>query len=176
MAASSPSARVRFVAHTALYLALAVLLPIGFHAFGVAGRVFLPMHIPVLLAGFLAGPPSGLIVGLLAPGLSYLLTGMPPTYAVPLMSTELPIYGLVAGITYNRLRLNIYISLLVAMLLGRIMFGFSLFVLSIFIDLPYSAAAYFSTGGAVVSGLPGVIIQLVLIPVIVAAVKRQRQN
>jgi uncharacterized membrane protein len=159
-----------------LYLALAVLLPIGFHALGVAGRIFLPMHLPVLLAGFLAGPVSGFIVGMLAPGLSYVLTGMPPTYAVPLMSAELPIYGLVAGIAYNRLRLNIYLALIIAMLLGRIMFGVSLFVLSIFIDLPYSAAAYFSTGGAVVSGLPGVIIQLVLIPVIVAAVKRQRQN
>jgi uncharacterized membrane protein len=175
VANSSPAARVRFVAHTALYLALAVLFPIGFHVFGLAGRIFLPMHLPVLLAGFLAGPVSGLIVGMLAPGLSHLLTGMPPTYAVPLMSTELPIYGLVAGIAYNRLRLNIYLALIIAMLLGRLMFGVSLFVLGIFIDLPYDATAYLSTGGAVVSGLPGVIIQLVLIPVLVAAVKRQRE-
>jgi uncharacterized membrane protein len=158
-----------------LYLALAVLLPVAFHAFGAGGRVFLPMHIPVLLAGFLAGPLSGLLVGLLAPGLSNLLTGMPPTYAVPLMSTELPICGLVAGLAYQRLRLNIYVALLTAMLFGRIMFGLSLFVLGIFIDLPYTAAKFFSAGGAILAGLPGVVLQLVLIPIIVAAIKRDRQ-
>jgi uncharacterized membrane protein len=169
------STKVRFVSHTALYLALAVLLPVAFHALGAGGRVFLPMHVPVLLAGFLAGPLSGLLVGLLAPGLSNLLTGMPPTYAVPLMSTELPIYGLVAGIAYQRLKLNIYFALLIAMMFGRIMFGLSLLVLGIFIDLPYTAAKFFSVGGAIVAGLPGIIIQLLLIPIIVAAIKRDRQ-
>ena len=172
---ATSSTKVRFVSHTALYLALAVLLPVAFHAFGAGGRVFLPMHIPVLLAGFLAGPLSGLLVGLLAPGLSNLLTGMPPTYAVPLMSTELPICGLVAGLAYQRLRLNIYVALLTAMLFGRIMFGLSLFVLGIFINLPYTAAKFFSAGGAIVAGLPGVADQLVLIPIIVAAIKRDRQ-
>ncbi len=176
MASASSVSRVRFVAHTALYLALSVLLPIAFHAFGAGGRVFLPMHIPVLLAGFLAGPMSGLVVGILAPGLSNLLTGMPPTYAVPLMSTELPIYGLVAGIAYKRLRLIIYIAVVIAMLFGRVMFGLSLFVLGIFVNLPYTAAKFFSTGGAIITGLPGIIIQLALIPIIVAAVKRQRQG
>ncbi len=174
MAPSSPLPKVRFVAHTALYLALAVLLPIAFHAFGPGGRIFLPMHLPVLLAGFLAGPLSGLIVGIFAPGLSNLLTGMPPPYAVPLMSTELPIYGLVAGIAYNRLKLNMYLALIIAMVMGRVMFGLSLFVLALFIDLPYSAAKFFSAGGAIIAGLPGIILQILLIPLIVATVKRQR--
>ncbi len=164
----------RFAAHTALYLALAVLLPIGFHAFGMAGRILLPMHIPVLLAGFIIGPYCGVLVGLLAPGLSHLLTGMPPTYAVPLMSLELPMYGLVAGVAYNRLRLNIYIALVAAMLVGRLMFGAGLFALGIFMDLPYSAAAFFSTGGALWTGLPGIIVQIIIIPPIVAAVHRRR--
>ena len=166
--------RFRYVTHSALYLALAILLPIAFHAFGLGGRVFLPMHIPVLLAGFLVGPSSGVIVGLLAPLLSYLLTGMPPTYAVPLMSLELPMYGLVAGIAYRRLRLNIYLALALAMLVGRLMFGLGLFVLGMLIDLPYTAAAFFSTGGAIVSGLPGIAVQIVLIPIIVAAFNRTR--
>ncbi|MGH8016455.1 MAG: ECF transporter S component, partial [Candidatus Zixiibacteriota bacterium] len=136
--------RARFITHTALFLALAVLLPIGFHQLGASGRIFLPMHIPPLLAGFLLGPLSGIIVGVLAPGLSHLLTGMPPAYAVPLMSLELPMYGLVAGMTYDRLRLNIYVSLVLAMIVGRIMFGLGLFVLGLFMDLPYTAAAFFS--------------------------------
>jgi riboflavin transporter FmnP len=167
--------RTRWIAYTALYLALALVLPVGFHAFGIAGRLFLPMHIPVLLAGFLVGPGSGLFVGLFAPSLSHLLTGMPPTYAVPLMSMELAIYGLIAGVAYQRLRLNIYIALVIAMILGRIMFGLGLFVLGMFMELPYDAATFFSTGGAIVSGLPGIAVQLVIIPIIVAAVRRRPQ-
>jgi riboflavin transporter FmnP len=170
------SPKTRFITHTALFLALAVLLPIGFHSFGVLGRVFLPMHIPVLLAGFIVGPVSGFVVGILAPVVSYLMTGMPPTYAVPLMSVELPIYGMIAGIAYVRLRMNIYVSLLIAMIFGRVMFGLGLFVLGIFINLPYSAAAYFSAGGALWAGLPGIALQLVLIPIIVAGVKRRRRH
>jgi uncharacterized membrane protein len=155
-------------------LALAVLLPVGFHSFGLGGRVFLPMHVPVLLAGFLVGPAGGLVVGLLAPGLSHLLTGMPPTYAVPLMSAELPVYGLVAGMAYQRLRMNIYVALIAAMVLGRLIFGFSLFLLGLFLDLPYTAATFFS-GGVIITGLPGMALQIVIIPIIVAAIKRERQ-
>lgn len=165
----------RFAAHTALYLALAILLPVGFHAFGIAGRMFLPMHLPVLLAGFLVGPQAGLIVGLLAPGLSHLFTAMPPTYAVPLMSLELCLQGLVAGLTYRRLRLNIYLALIAAIVVGRIMFGLGLLVLGIFMDLPYTAASFFAAGGALWMGLPGIIAQIVLIPIIVAAVVRQER-
>lgn len=165
----------RLATHTALYLALAVLLPIGFHATGLGGRVFLPMHIPVLLAGFLVGPQSGVLVGLLAPGLSYLLTGMPPTYAVPLMSLELPLYGLVAGLAYRRLRLNIYVALIAALIVGRLAFGLGLIVLGLFMHLPYTVAVFFSSGGAIIAGLPGIAAQIVLIPIIVAAVSRRQQ-
>lgn len=163
-----------FITHIALYLALAVLLPIGFHAFGLLGRVFLPMHIPVLLAGFLAGPLSGVIVGLLAPALSFLLTGMPPSYAVPLMTMELSVYGLAAGVAYKKLNLNIYLALLLALVVGRLVFGLGLLVLGVFIKLPYTAAAFFSASGAIVTGIPGIIVQIVLIPVVVTALKRSR--
>ncbi len=166
--------KARFAAHTALYLAMAVLLPIGFHQFGLAGRIFLPMHIPVLLGGFLAGPQCGLVVGLLAPAMSHFLTGMPPTYAVPLMSLELPMYGLIAGLTYRRLKLNIYVCLVAAMLVGRLMFGLGLFALGMMMDLPYTAAAFFSSGGAIWTGLPGLITQIIIIPIIVAAVARRQ--
>lgn len=166
--------KTRFIAHTALYLALGILLPIVFHQFGPSGRLFLPMHIPVLLAGFLVGPASGFIVGILAPGLSHLLTGMPPGYAVPLMSLELPMYGLVAGLAYVRMRMNIYVSLIIAMIVGRLAFGLGLFVLGMFIKLPYTATVFFSATGPLVAGLPGIILQLVLIPIIVAGVKRRK--
>ncbi|HOP06321.1 MAG TPA: ECF transporter S component [candidate division Zixibacteria bacterium] len=169
----NPTSQARFTAHTALYLALAVLLPIGFHAFGMGGRMFLPMHLPVLLAGFLVGPGSGLLVGLLAPSLSHILTGMPPSYAVLLMTLELMFYGLLAGLCYRRFRMNIYIALMIAMIGGRLMFGLGLFLLGMLIELPYGPAVFFSAGGPLVAGLPGIAVQLVIIPIIVQAVKRR---
>lgn len=162
-----------FLVRTALFLALAILFPIVFHQFGMAGRIFLPMHIPVLLAGFISGPVSGLLIGLLAPGLSFALTGMPPSYAVPLMTIELCLYGLAAGLFYFRLRLNIYIALIVALVLGRIGFAIGMLILGLFIDLPYGVKTYFSV--AVVTGLPGIVIQLIIIPPLVAAVMRRKR-
>ena len=113
------NAMARVALATSLYIALSVLLPITFHQFGLGGRIWLPMHIPALLAGFLVGPLSGLIVGAVGPGLSHLLTSMPPLYAVPLMSMELMMYGLVAGVCYNRLRINVGLKLLLPMVIGR---------------------------------------------------------
>ncbi|MCB2230424.1 ECF transporter S component [bacterium] len=163
----------RFIAHTSLLLALAVLLPLGVHYVNpLFARVLLPMHLPVLLAGMLVGPASGLLVGLLAPGLSALITGLPPAYAVPLMTLELPVYGLVAGLTYMRFKWNVYASLLTAMVLGRLMFVIALLVLASFIALPYTAAEYFTTG-VLTASLPGLVLQLVIVPVIVTAVKRK---
>jgi uncharacterized membrane protein len=169
----SALSRTQWTTWSALFLALALVLPIGFHAFGIGGRVFLPMHIPVLLAGFLAGPASGLLVGILAPSISHLITGMPPSYAVPLMSVELPIYGLIAGLAYFRLKMNIYISLIIALVVGRLMFGLGLFILGMFLDLPYTATAFFAAGGPILAGLPGIVLQIFLIPLVVAAVKRR---
>lgn len=168
--------KARFVTHTSLYLAIAIVLPVAFHSLGIAGRVFLPMHFPILLAGFLVGPVSGLVTGLLAPSLSYLLTGMPPAYAVPLMSLELPIYGLIAGLTYYRAGMNIYVSLILVMIIGRLMFGLGLFILGLFMSLPYSTAVFFSSGGAILTGLPGIVLQIALVPVTVAAINRGRRN
>ena len=174
-ATNPPSiSKTSWLTQTALFLALAVVLPVGLHPFGIGGRVFLPMHFAPLLAGFLVGPYSGLTVGLMAPLLSHLTTGMPPTYAVPLMSLELPLYGLVAGLAYRKLRLNIYIALIAAMIIGRVMFGLGLFVLGMFMELPYTATVFFSSAGPILSGLPGIITQLVVIPIIVAAVRRAR--
>jgi len=160
------------IAHTALYLAIALVLPIGFHQFGLGGRIFLPMHIPVLVCGFVLGPFPAVLVGLMAPLLSHLLTSMPPGYAVPLMTLELPLYGLVAGLAYYKMKINIYVALVVAMIAGRLMFALGLVILGLFMELPYGAVQFFAAGGAVVSGLPGIVIQLILVPPVVAAIRR----
>jgi len=162
----------KFIVHAALFLALAIVLPVAFHQLGL-GRVFLPMHIPVLLAGFIGGAVCGVIVGLLAPILSFFMIGMPPAYAVLLMALELALYGLTAGIFYRRLNLNIYVALLISLIVGRLGFALGLLRLGSFIQLPYGVKCCLTV--ASVSGLPGILIQVVLVPPIVAAVSRRRK-
>jgi riboflavin transporter FmnP len=153
---------------TALFITLGVILPIVFHQFALAGRIFLPMHIPVFLAGIFVGPVGGLIVGLICPFLGFLLTGMPPPYAVPLMSMELAIYGLSIGILIRWIKLPI-LSLLIAMILGRLAFAFGLFILGQFLSLPYGPEAFIKV--SLITGLPGIALQLILIPLLMEAVK-----
>lgn len=109
-------------------VALAIVLPMAFHMIPDAGKVFLPMHIPVLLCGLLCGPVYGLGCGILAPLLSHLFTGMPPTAMLPSMLCELAAYGMLSGILIRVIRtkwnlLNLYTALIGAMICGRIING-----------------------------------------------------
>lgn len=172
-----PVPSAQFAAKSALFLALAVLLPVAVHGLGDnLGRVLLPMHIPVLLAGFLVGPAAGLLVGMIAPGLSHLIsgTGMPPVDRIAPMAMELAMYGFVAGLAYARLRINIYISLILAMVLGRVMFGVGQLVRGLMAGLSFGDAEFWSWG-AMAAGLPGIMLQLVLVPILVAGVRRKRR-
>lgn len=158
----------RQITLTGLFITLGVVLPIVFHQFALAGRIFSPMHIPVFLAGIFVGPASGLIVGLICPALSFLLTGMPPPYAVPLMSLELPVYGISIGILIRIIKLPI-ISLLVAMILGRLAFALGLFLFGLFLSLPYGPREFIKI--SVITGLPGIAIQLILVPLLIEAIQ-----
>jgi hypothetical protein len=153
---------------TALFITLGITIPMVFHQMALAGRIFSPMHIPVFLAGIFVGPASGLIVGLVCPGMSFLLTGMPPPYAVPLMSLELPVYGISIGILIRVIKFPV-LSLLLAMILGRLAFAFGLFVFGLFLSLPYGPEAFIKI--SVVTGLPGIAIQLILIPLLMETIK-----
>ena len=153
---------------TALFITLGITLPIVFHQVALSGRIFSPMHIPVFLAGIFAGPASGLIVGLVCPLLSFLLTGMPPPYAVPLMSLELPVYGVSVGLLIRIVKLPV-LSLMLAMILGRLAFALGLFIFGMFLSLPYGPEAFIKV--SVITGLPGIALQLILIPLLVETVR-----
>lgn len=158
---------------SALCVALGVALPFAFHAVPKGGSIFLPMHIPVLLCGLLCGWPFGLACGILTPLLSSLLTGMPPAAYLPSMMCELATYGLIASLlmraapTKNRV-LGVYLPLIGAMLAGRAVYG----VLSALIFAPgkFTMAAF--VAGAFVTALPGIVIQLILLPVLVLALEK----
>lgn len=157
----------------ALCVALGCILPMAFHAVPNAGSVMLPMHIPVLLCGLVCGWQYGLACGILAPLVSSLATGMPPLAILPGMLCELAVYGLIAGLILRfvhtgRTLADIYFALIGAMLAGRMTYG----ILNslIFRAGEYSAQVWLTA--AFVTGLPGIVIQLVFLPAIVLALQK----
>lgn len=163
---------VQKITFTALFVALGILFPQIFHMAGGAdaGKIFLPMHIPVLLAGMLLGPVAGGIAGILSPVLSCLLTGMPKLPMMPFMVLELAAYGGTAGFLYSSKRLNVYISLLGAMAAGRVLNALALMTASYVFHL--HVAPVISVLTAVSTGILGIILQLIFIPVIVVACRK----
>jgi LytS/YehU family sensor histidine kinase len=152
----------RQIVLTGLFIALGILLPSFFHISGI-GRAFLPMHIPVLMAGLVMGSMSGLIAGILTPLLSSLLTGMPPFPMVIAMIFELGIYGLTSG--YLIKRLNIYVSVLLAMICSRAAYGIIYFFILPLFGIKVSLS-YLLTG-VLLTSLPGIICQFALVPAFV---------
>ncbi len=159
----------------ALCAALCVVLPIAFHAIPNAGSIFLPMHIPVLLCGMVCGWPYGLICGLMGPLLSSVLTMMPPAAMLPGMMVECATYGAVSGLILKfvrtgKLTADLYIALTAAMIAGRIVSGIAK-ALIFTPDLTMSAwiAASF------VTALPGIVVQLVAIPLLVSLLIKTHQ-
>lgn len=156
---------LRLVA-TAVLIAIGVLLPIVFHMAGAMGSVFLPMHIPVLITGLFLGPRSGAIAGMITPLLSSLVTGMPPILPIaPIMSVELAAYGAISGYLYHRRQFSLLVSLVGAMIGGRLLATGAVAIMVELIHIKITPLAYLS--GAVLTGFPGMVIQLILIPQLV---------
>lgn len=160
---------------TAVCLALCVVLPQAFHAVPNAGSIYCPMHIPVLLCGLICGWQYGLLCGLLGPALSTLFTGMPPAAYLPPMMVECAVYGCVSGlmmlfIRTKKIFVDLYVSLVIAMLSGRIIAGLAkaLIFARGNITMGSWVTSYF------VTSLPGIIIQIALIPAIVIALMKAK--
>lgn len=158
---------------TAVCIALCYVVPLLFHGVQNAGRVFLPMHLPVFLCGLICGWQYGLLCGLAGPALSSLLTSMPPAAMLPSMMLELAVYGCVSGLMMRFIRTkntyaDLYISQIAALLCGRVVAG--LMQALIFSKGAYSMTAWVS--GYVVTSWPGTLIQLVLLPSVVFALMK----
>lgn len=159
---------------TALFLALAMVLPLLTGQLKQLGQAFCPMHIPVLLCGFFCGPWYGLVVGLIAPLLRFLIFGMPPLMPTGIaMCFELGAYGLASGLLYRllpRKRINIYLSLIGAMLIGRAVWGAVQIVLLGLGKIEFGWSAFLA--GAFVNSIPGILVQLILIPILVMVLSK----
>lgn len=160
---------------TAVCIALCVLLPMAFHAIPNAGNILGPMHIPVLLCGLICGWPFGLLCGIAGPAISSLMTGMPVIAYLPSMIIELAVYGLVAGLVMQLIKTkstyaNLYISLIAALLSGRVVAGITRAL--IFSPGSYSMSAWITS--YFITCWPGLLLQLALIPSIVFALQKAK--
>ena len=113
-------------AATVLAIVAAVALPQLFHVIGAVsgqgtmlGVAFLPMHLPIIFVGLIAGPAVGAIAGAAAPLVSFLLSGMPMLAMLPLMMIELCAYGLIAGLLRS-VKLPSLVKVVLAQLAGRV--------------------------------------------------------
>ena len=176
--ASSNSLQVRRMTYSALCLALALVLPFLTGQIPQIGSALCPMHIPVLLCGFLCGWPWGLAVGFIAPLLRSVIFGMPVMIpGAVAMAFELATYGAVAGFLYRKFPKKlpgIYVSLLIAMIVGRIVWGIARLIMAGIVGNGFTFTMFIS--GAITTAIPGIIAQLVLIPAIVYAMERAGLN
>jgi thiamine transporter ThiT len=160
--------------YAALCLALAIVLPFLTGHIPQIGQALSPMHIPVLLCGFLCGWPWGLAVGFIAPLLRSVIVGFPPFFPNACsMAFELAAYGALTGLLYKLLPKttgNIYATLIIAMIGGRVVWGIARYVFAGLQGTGFTFAAFIA--GAVTGSIPGIILHIVLIPLIVIALKK----
>ncbi len=163
----------------AICIALCYVLPAVLHPLGL-GQILSPLHVPVLVCGLICGPVYGAVCGVLGPILSSILTGMPAAALLPSMLPELMTYGIFSGILMRAVRTkstlaNVYLSLIPTMLLGRVIGALCkavFYIIGVFgvqnFSISQIATAYF------VTGLPGIILQLVLIPLLITTLKEEK--
>lgn len=158
----------------AVCLALCMVLPFLTGQIPEIGNMLCPMHIPVLLCGFICGPAWGALVGAVAPLLRFALFGMPPLFPTGIaMCFELAAYGSIAGVMFRifpRKPVYVYVSLITAMLGGRILWGIVRVILSGITGSAFTWAAFMA--GAFTQAVPGMILHIVLIPAIVLALQK----
>lgn len=168
-----------------LLLAIGIIIPRMFHMFGAAeiGKVLLPMHIGVFIAGIYLGASYGAIIGFITPLINSLF-GTPMFPFNLIMAFELAAYGLFAGLSMyllqnNRMKgmrrtIRIYISLIISMILGRVVYALVLFIMVRFFAM--SVPAPFTVLSSAVTALPGILIQLILIPGIILALYASQEK
>lgn len=166
---------VKKMVYAAMCLALCMVLPFLTGQIPQIGSMLLPMHLPVLLCGYLCGWKWGAAVGFAAPLLRHLLFHMPPMPGAISMAFELAAYGVIVAILYKKLGKKlpgIYLSLIGAMIGGRIVWGIAQTVIMGINGKNFPMAAFWA--GAVTNAIPGIVLQLILVPLIVAALQKAK--
>jgi len=168
------SLRSRKLVCSALFLAIALLLPFLTGQIPEIGKALSPMHIPALLCGFMCGWLWGAGVGFVAPLLRSVVFGMPVMFPTAVaMAFELAVYGGMAGFLYHALPRKpwaVYLTLVLSMIAGRLVWGGAQAALAGLTGSAFTLSLFLA--GAVTNAVPGIILQLALIPVLVMAMER----
>lgn len=166
----------------AFFLALGMILPAALGSVSpTIGSIISPLHIPVLLCGFICGKRYGFMVGFLSPLIKIAVYGVPPLFIAIPMCVELAGYGFFTGFMSEKLgksTKNIYISLITAMFIGRIAYGISTYLITTFALLGSGGGEYtiaaFITSGAMLGGIPGIISHIIIIPSVLFAINHAK--
>lgn len=164
------------LALSAMFLALAYVMPFLTGQVPQIGSMLCPMHIPVILCGFVCGAPWGLIVGFVAPLLRSMILGMPLLFPAAVgMAFELATYGLLSGILYRafpKKKGYIYVTMIISMIVGRLVWGIVRFACIGFDASKFGITAFWA--GAVTNALPGIILQIILIPIVIMFLEKAK--
>ena len=160
---------------SAMFIAVGMVLPLLTGQIQQIGSTFLPMHLPVILCGLICGWQYGALIGFILPFLRSVTFGMPPLFPTAIaMAFELATYGLVIGLIYGRSHwqcvISLYRFLIAAMLAGRIVWGIVQIVLLGLIGKSFTWQMFIA--GALLNAVPGIVVQLTLIPTIMVALNR----
>lgn len=169
--------QIRKIVLAGLMIALAIILPFATGQIPQIGSMLLPMHIPVLLCGFICGWKYGLAVGFIVPLLRSMMFGMPPMMTAIAMAFELAAYGVITGLLYKVLpgkKVKVYISLIVAMIVGRIVWGLVSLVIYGLTNAVFTWQIFI--GGALLNAIPGIILQLIVVPALVLVIEKNWRN
>lgn len=162
---------VRSVTVSGLLLAVGLVLPFLTGQLKNIGSMLLPMHIPVLLCGLICGWRYGAAAGFILPLFRNLLFSMPPMPGAISMAFEMGVYGLVAGAVYPASRwkcvVSVYKSLIAAMLAGRLVWGAAQYLILGIRGEGFTLEAFLA--GAFLNAIPGIILQLIFIPILMLA-------
>lgn len=168
------STQLRKLTYSALYMAIALILPFVTGQIPEIGAMLCPMHIPALLCGFMCGWPWGVAVGFISPLLRSVMFGMPAMFPAAIaMAFELAVYGGMAGLLYSclpRKKWMIYAALLISMIAGRVVWGAVQALLAGLSGNSFTWTLFLT--GAVINAIPGIIMQLALIPVLVVTMDK----
>lgn len=167
---------IRNLVLSGIFIAFGLLLPFLTAQLPSMGSKFLPMHLPVLIAGFVCGWKSGLLVGFIVPLFRSLMFGMPPMFPIAAaMAFELAVYGCMTGLLYGLLpkrNIFIYVSLVISMICGRIAWGAAGIFLYGLAGTPFTWELFMA--GAFLNSLPGIIIQIIMVPIIIMALRKAK--
>lgn len=170
------SKRLKKLIYSGVFLAIALVLPFLTGQIPEIGNMLCPMHIPVILCGFVCGGAWGAAIGFIAPFLRFAIFSMPPIFPTGVgMAFELAAYGFFSGFFYKLLPKKtpfIYASLIFSMIIGRLLWGGVRYLIAGLAGSAFGFEAFWT--GAVVTAIPGIIVQIVLIPLLILAFRKAK--